>query len=73
MREYEAQIAIKQARHYCRGEELTAIELAVEAIIADLNDRRGLKQEWRQIEPDIQEEIAETWRLILSHVMYSDD
>jgi hypothetical protein len=34
---------------------------AVDAIILDLSDRRGLKQEWDQIDDDIQQEIKETW------------
>jgi hypothetical protein len=38
---------------------------AVEAIIRDLSDRRGLRQEWEQIDDDIQEEIKETWAWII--------
>ena len=39
---------------------------AVERIIDnDLTDRRGLKHEWRQIDPDIQEEIRQTWADII--------
>lgn len=30
-------------------------------IINDLSDRRGLRQEWEQIDGDIQDEIIETW------------
>jgi len=33
----------------------------VDKIIRDLSDRRGLRQEWEQIDLDIQEEIKETW------------
>lgn len=40
-------------------------KLAVEAIIADLSDRRGLGQEWEQIDEDIQDEIRDQWTLIV--------
>jgi hypothetical protein len=30
-------------------------------IIADFTDRRGLKQEWEQIDEDVKEEIIQTW------------
>ena len=30
-------------------------------LISDLTDRRGLRQEWDQIDEDIQEEIIQTW------------
>ena len=35
--------------------------IAVAAIVKDLSDRRGLRQEWEQIDDDIREEIRETW------------
>ena len=38
-----------------------AAEKIVDAIIADLDDRRGLKSEWRSCDPEIQQEIRETW------------
>jgi hypothetical protein len=38
---------------------------AVEAIIADLNDRRGLKHEWRQIDSDVQDEIRYVWGITI--------
>lgn len=34
---------------------------AVQEIIDDLTDRRGLKQEWHQMDAEIQDEIRETW------------
>ena len=37
-------------------------EKAVSRIIDDLTDRRGLRQEWEQIDDEIQDEIRETWR-----------
>jgi len=30
-------------------------------IIVDLTDRRGLRQEWEQIDGDIQGEMKQTW------------
>ena len=40
-------------------------EKAVEDIIKDLSDRRGLKSEWCQIDDDIQEEIKSIWVSII--------
>jgi hypothetical protein len=34
---------------------------AVDKIVADLRDRRGLKHEWNSIDPDIQAEIRTQW------------
>jgi hypothetical protein len=34
-------------------------------IIADLSDRRGLRQEWENIDGDIQDEIIENWMNII--------
>ena len=33
----------------------------VDRILADLTDRRGLRQEWEQIDPDVQDEIKQAW------------
>ncbi len=35
---------------------------AVEAILADMTDRRGFRHQWDNCDEDIQEEIRETWR-----------
>lgn len=35
-------------------------------IIADLTDRRGLQQEWEQLDGEIQDEIISDWVKILS-------
>jgi trans-2-enoyl-CoA reductase len=37
----------------------------VDAIISDLTDRRGLRQEWEEIDSDIQNEIREAWTRIV--------
>ncbi len=34
---------------------------AVKIIVSDLSDRRGLGNEWDQIDKDIQDEIKEQW------------
>jgi hypothetical protein len=34
-------------------------------IITDLTDRRGLRQEWEEIDSDIQDEIIEKWKNII--------
>ncbi|HVY65914.1 MAG TPA: hypothetical protein VHH11_13915 [Gammaproteobacteria bacterium] len=43
-----------------------AAEHAVAAIVADLTDRRGLRQAWEAIDDDVREEIAETWAQLLA-------
>jgi hypothetical protein len=42
-------------------EPSTKAKKAVFNIIADLTDRRGIKQEFNNIDGDIQDEIIETW------------
>ena len=39
----------------------------VTKIIEDLRDRRGLRQEWDAIDPDVQEEIKESWMYIVEN------
>ena len=41
------------------------IKRAVERIVLDLSDRRGLGGEWDQIDDDIQEGITKTWERII--------
>ena len=33
----------------------------VDDIITDVTDRKGLRQEWEEIDEDIQEEIIDSW------------
>lgn len=40
---------------------MTKAENIVDAIIEDFTDRRGLRQEWEQIDADVQAEIRQTW------------
>lgn len=45
---------------------------AVVKILADLTDRKGLRQAWDSIDDDIQDEIKEQWADILAkHYMNS--
>lgn len=47
----------------------TLARKAANAIIADLNDRRGLKSEWRQINKPIQNEIRDVWTGIITRAI----
>jgi hypothetical protein len=49
--------------------KVIAAKIAVEKIVGDLLDRRGLKSEWAQIDEDIQEEIKDAWTLIVLGAM----
>lgn len=44
---------------------------AVDNIIADLTDRRGLRQEWKGIDKEIQKEIRNQWRAIVEKAIRS--
>ena len=41
------------------------VQKIVSAIVEDLSDRRGLRQEWEQIDEEIQAEIKQTWAGII--------
>lgn len=41
-------------------------EGAVKAILFDLTDRRGLRQEWEKIDQETQEEITDQWTSFIS-------
>ena len=41
--------------------EVICAKIAVRNIIKDLKDRRGLRQEWGQIDEDVQCEIQDVW------------
>lgn len=44
-------------------------QLAVDEIVEDLSDRRGLRQQWDQIDDDIKEGIKATWKMIILDAM----
>lgn len=50
------------------GARRVAVKI-VETIVRDLNDRRGLKTEWRAVSPEIQAEIKATWVAIVEKGM----
>lgn len=41
----------------------------VKAIERDFSDRRGLRQEWEQIDDDIKKDIRKTWRTIVALIL----
>ena len=41
-------------------------KLAAQSIIDDLTDRRGLRQEWEEIDEQTQEEIKATWAKLIA-------
>jgi hypothetical protein len=43
-----------------RRTDFSLAKLIVYSIAHDLRDRRGIRQEWDMIDPDIQEEILQT-------------
>lgn len=48
-----------------------AIPYAIDRIIEDILDRQGLKHEWRHIDPDIQDEICQTWQRLIENAIFS--
>jgi len=52
----------------------TKADKAVKSIIEDLRNRRGLQQEWDQIDLDVRKEIAAKWAgHILEHLNAKDE
>lgn len=51
--------------HILKENILVGNKAKVYDIIHDISDRRGLKQEWNNIDGDIQDEIIETWLEII--------
>ena len=45
--------------------DMKGARAAVDGILNDLSDRRGLRQEWERIDDDIQDEIKQEWALII--------
>lgn len=41
----------------------------VEAIENDFTDRRGLQQEWEQLDVEVKQEIRETWVKIVKDIL----
>lgn len=53
--------------HVLNKRKRTGTLAKVYDIIADLSDRRGLSQEWENIDGDIQDEIVEKWVSIIDN------
>jgi hypothetical protein len=63
LREHAAH-TIKLGKTYGRG-ETDPIKVAVDALEADICDRRGLKHEWAQISDAVKDDIREMWEEII--------
>jgi len=48
-------------------------EHIVNLIVHDFTDRRGLRQEWEQIDDDIQQEIRQTWTKLVEGNLNTTD
>ena len=44
----------------------------MERILADVTDRRGWKQEWEQFDLEIQDEIRQRWKELITEVLNHD-
>ncbi|MCK9568810.1 hypothetical protein M0R72_07715 [Candidatus Pacearchaeota archaeon] len=44
-------------------------QMIVDKILDDLTDRRGLRQEWEQVDRETQKEIRAEWRRIIESVL----
>lgn len=47
--------------------EMTISKKILFEILADFTDRRGLRQEWEQIDDDVQDEILSAWLKIIQN------
>jgi hypothetical protein len=52
-------------------DNVTTAEAIVHRILADVTDRRGWSQEWDQFDPEIKDEIQETWKAKILKVLNS--
>lgn len=44
------------------------VDPIVDRIIKDLKDRKGLRQAWDAIDPDLKDEIKDEWRSIIMYL-----
>lgn len=54
------------------SKEAKALALALKIVLnikGDFTDRRGLRQEWEQIDEDIQEEILRKWTMETTEIL----
>lgn len=60
----------RQRRFEMTEEEIAALSRRiVKAIERDFTDRRGLRQEWEQIDDDVKKDIRKTWRTIVALIL----
>lgn len=61
--EVEDRGQLDAARASAAAQDVSEINpyFVVDAVVKDLTDRRGLRQEWEQIDEEIQQEIREAW------------
>jgi hypothetical protein len=57
--------------------DVDLVNEAIDNLIKDINDRRGLRQEWEQIDDDIVAEIRQEWfnilaPLVMAHVPFAN-
>jgi hypothetical protein len=64
-----AQDSIDRAKEFGRKKD-GQISLAVDSIIADFTDRRGLRQEWENIDEDVKNDIIEVWECIMRNIFH---
>ena len=67
----DAKYTIELAKKYGRNIKDDPIALAVDALVMDISDRRGLKQEWANIDEVIQQEITCMWDTIIRQCINS--
>ena len=61
----DAKHTIEIAKEYGRKIKDNLIALAVDSLVMDISDRRGLKQEWAGIDEETKEEIMGVWEAII--------
>jgi hypothetical protein len=55
--------------YFLEHKPTSQVKMILFDIVSDFTDRRGLRQEWDNIDDDIQEEILEKWlEIIERHV-----
>ena len=59
--------------HILKNKKVSKSKEIVFSILNDLTDRRGLKQEFDQIDDDIKEELIETWIEITEKKLSNDE
>lgn len=47
----------------------TLAEEIRDAILDDVTDRRGWRQEWDEFDDDVQEEIKDVWLIVINEIL----